>query len=136
MTNFLQEKSNILQDPKTPEEAFEVKLLRALEHMNMSLRTQIGPETPQAKTFKIQESKKKRTQLEKDLQIGPGSRMNIENDLNIFYDDDFEENIKVALKLKQRTIVFQTPKIGANNQHNGHFKCHMSNCIVLKQNLD
>ena len=24
-----------------------------LEHMNMSLRTQIGPETPQAKTFKI-----------------------------------------------------------------------------------
>ena len=64
MTNFLQEKSNILQDPKTPEEAFEVKLLRALEYINMSLMTQISPETPQAKTFKIQESKKKRTQLE------------------------------------------------------------------------
>ena len=53
MTNFLQEKSNILYDPKTPEEAFEVKLLRALEYINMSLMTQISPETPQAKTFKI-----------------------------------------------------------------------------------
>ena len=59
--------------------------------------------------------------------------MSIENDLNILYDDDFEENIQVALKLKQRTIVFQIQKIGTNNQYNGHFKCHMSNCIVLKQ---
>ena len=59
--------------------------------------------------------------------------MNIENDLNILYDDDFEENINVALISKQRTAVLQIPKFGANNQHNGQFKWHMLNCIVPEQ---
>ena len=84
---LLQEKSNILQDPKTSEGAFEDKLfkVKSIKHTNMNLRTQMNPETVQPETLiKIQESKKKRTQLEKHLQIGPGSRMNLENDLNSF----------------------------------------------------